>query len=142
MSGFQTMVVGTDGSPSSLRAVDRAGQLAAKLGAKLVVATAYTPTPDHSAGESYRTSGDARIYATLQEAKERAAAAGAREIEGRAIVGAPADALVKLADEIDADLLIVGDAGLNTIAGRLLGSVPAHVARRAKTDVVTVHTTN
>ncbi|MGH3558832.1 MAG: universal stress protein [Mycobacterium sp.] len=142
MSGFQTIVVGTDGSDSSLRAVDRAGQLASRLGAKLIVATAYIPTPDHSEGKSYRTSGDARIYAMLHDAKARAEAAGASEIEEQAVVGAPADALVKLADEVGADLLVVGNLGLNTMAGRLLGSVPANVARRSKTDVVIVRTTS
>jgi nucleotide-binding universal stress UspA family protein len=42
---------------------------------------------------------------------------------------------------VKADLLVVGNVGLSTIAGRLLGSVPANVARRSKTDVLIVHTT-
>ena len=57
------------------------------------------------------------------------------------LVGAPVDALVHLAEEERADLLVVGNVGLSTIAGRLLGSVPANVSRRAKTDVLIVHTT-
>ena len=36
---------------------------------------------------------------------------------------------------------MVGNLGLSSIAGRLLGSVPANVARRAKSDVLIVHTT-
>ncbi|CKT56594.1 Conserved protein of uncharacterised function%2C iron-regulated TB15.3 [Mycobacterium tuberculosis] len=52
-----------------------------------------------------------------------------------------AHALVNLADEEKADLLVVGNVGLSTIAGRLLGSVPANVSRRAKVDVLIVHTT-
>ena len=59
----------------------------------------------------------------------------------KAIVGAPVDALVDLAVEVKADLLVVGNVGLSTIAGRLLGSVPANVARRSRTDVLIVHTT-
>src|SRR6187455_1196477 len=43
MSGYRTVVVGTDGSDSSLRAVDKAGQIAAGSDAKVVVATAYFP---------------------------------------------------------------------------------------------------
>ena len=62
-------------------------------------------------------------------------------VEEKAIVGAPVDALVDLAQEVKADLLVVGNVGLSTIAGRLLGSVPANVARRSKTDVLIVHTT-
>ena len=91
--------------------------------------------------EGYKTSGNAPIYAILREASDRAKAAGANEVEEKAIVGAPVDALVDLAAEVNADLLVVGNVGLSTIAGRLLGSVPANVARRSKTDVLIVHTT-
>lgn len=84
--------------------------------------------------------GTAPIYDTLHEARDRAKAAGATNIEERAVVGAPVDALVDLVEETGADLLVVGNVGLNTIAGRLLGSVPANVARRSKCDVLIVHT--
>jgi len=145
MSGYQTVVVGTDGSDSSLRAVDRAGAIAAGSGAKVIVATAYFPqSEDQRAAdvlkdEGYKMSGNAPIYAILREARDRAKAAGAGDVEEKAIVGAPVDALVDLA-EVNADLLVVGNVGLSTIAGRLLGSVPANVARRSKTDVLIVHT--
>jgi nucleotide-binding universal stress UspA family protein len=147
MSGYQTVVVGTDGSDSSLRAVDKAGQIAAGTDAKVIVATAYFPqnedqrAADLLKDEGYKMSGNAPIYAILREARDRAKAAGATDIEEKAVVGAPVDALVELAEEVNADLLVVGNVGLSTIAGRLLGSVPANVARRAKTDVLIVHTT-
>lgn len=147
MSGYRTVLVGTDGSDSSLKAVDRAGQIASGSGGKVIVATAYFPAGDDSRAadilkdESYKVSGRAPIYAILQEAKERAHAAGATDVEEKSIVGAPVDALVDLAEQVGADLLVVGNLGLSTIAGRLLGSVPANVARRSKTDVLIVHTT-
>jgi nucleotide-binding universal stress UspA family protein len=157
MSGYRTVLVGTDGSDSSLRAVDRAGEIAAADGAKLIVATAYFPrndtrggwgvppgvalSPDVLKDEGYRVSGNAPIYEILLEARDRAKAAGAKDIEERPIVGAPVHALVDLAEEVHADLLVVGNVGLSTIAGRLLGSVPANVSHRAKTDVLIVHTT-
>ena len=47
---------------------------------------------------------------------------------------------MKLVQEVDADLLVVGDVGLDSVAGRLLGSVPAEVARRARIDILIVHT--
>jgi len=147
MGAYQTVVVGTDGSDSSLRAVDRAGEIAAGGNTKLIVATAYFPqADDHRAAdllkeEGYKTQGNAPIYAILREARDRAKAAGAQIIEERPIVGAPVDALVDLAEEVGADLLVVGNVGLSTITGRLLGSVPANVSRRAKTDVLIVHTT-
>ena len=147
MSAYRTVVVGTDGSDSSFRAVDRAAQIAG-ADAKLIVASAYLPqhedtrAADALRDESYKVSGTAPIYAILQDAKERAHNAGAKNVEERSIVGAPVDALVKLAEDEDADLLVVGNVGLSTIAGRLLGSVPANVSRRAKVDVLIVHTTN
>jgi nucleotide-binding universal stress UspA family protein len=155
MNAYRTVLVGTDGSDSSMRAVERAGEIAADANAKLVVATAYFPHTerpgwgrvggDHHPEDAlkeggYKVVGNAPIYEILHEARDRAKAAGAREIEQKGIVGAPVDALVKLAKEIQADLLVVGNVGLSSITGRLLGSVPADVARRSKTDVLIVHT--
>jgi nucleotide-binding universal stress UspA family protein len=160
MSGYRTVIVGTDGSASSLRAVDRAGAFAAREKAKLIVASAYIPTvekggwsraPSHDhvadpraadslGGEGYKLHGGAPIYAILRDARERAKGAGAQDIEERAIEGAAVDALVHLAEEVQADLLVVGDVGLDSVAGRLLGSVPADVARKAKIDILIVHT--
>jgi len=129
-----------------MRAVEKAAQIAGP-DAKLIVASAYLPqhedarAADALRDESYKVSGTAPIYAILRDAKDRAQAAGATNIDERPIVGAPVDALVHLAEQEQADLLVVGNVGLSTIAGRLLGSVPANVSRRAKTDVLIVHTT-
>src|SRR6478735_8108428 len=115
MSGYKTVVVGTDGSDSSLRAVERAGQIAAGSNAKLIVATAYFPqSEDQRAAdvlkdEGYKMAGNAPIYAILREATDRAKAAGATDIEERPVVGAPVDALVELAEDVQADLLVVGN---------------------------------
>jgi nucleotide-binding universal stress UspA family protein len=146
MGGYKTVVVGTDGSDSSLRAVDRAGQLASGPDAKVIVASAYLPSPEDTRAadllkdEGYKMSGTAPVYELLHDARDRATAAGATAVEERAIEGAPVDALLALVNEVGADVLVVGNVGLNTIAGRLLGSVPANVARRAKSDVLIVHT--
>lgn len=160
MDGYRTVVVGTDGSASSLRAVERAAEVALAENARLVLASAHfpavekghwsrPPSPDgitdrsgsDSLGrEGYMLHGSAPTYAVLREAHDRAKAVGAQRIEERAIVGPAVDALIKLADEVNADLLVVGDVGLDTVAGRLLGSVPANVARRAKVDILIVHT--
>ena len=147
MGGYKTVVVGTDGSASSMRAVDRAGQLASGPDAKVIVASAYLPQAEDKRAEDvlkdegYKLAGNAPIYDLLHDAHDRAKAAGATNVEERAILGAPVDALVDLAVEVGADLLVVGNLGLSSIAGRLLGSVPANVARRSKTDVLIVHTT-
>ncbi|WAC90066.1 universal stress protein [Mycobacterium sp. Aquia_213] len=150
MSAYQTVVVGTDGSDSSLRAVDRAAAIAADNGAKLIVATAHPPVPEEKGryaippgsdhGQDYRTVGEAPYYAILREAAIRARKAGAQSVEEKSVVGAPINALVQLAEEAHADLLVVGNVGLASVAGRLLGSVPSEVSRRSKIDVLIVHT--
>ncbi|MDT5223072.1 MAG: hypothetical protein QOG19_479 [Mycobacterium sp.] len=146
MSAYKTVVVGTDGSDSSMRAVAKAARIAGPE-AKLIIASAFLPqnedarAVDALKGESYKVTGTGPIYEILHDAKERAHNAGAKNVDERAIEGAPVDALVHLAESEKADLLVVGNVGLSTIAGRLLGSVPANVSRKAKVDVLIVHTT-
>ncbi len=147
MSAYQTIVVGTDGSESSLKAVDRAGAIAGES-ATLVIACAYFPN-DRGAGgaadvlkdEAYQVMGSSPTEEILRTAKERASKAGAGYIAPRSVKGAPVDALLQLVTDAKADLLVVGNRGLNSIAGRLLGSVPADVARKSACDVLIVHTT-
>ena len=57
-----------------------------------------------------------------------------------AVEGDPVRALIGALETYEADLLVVGNRGLNTLAGRLLGSVPADVSRRSPCDVLIVHT--
>jgi nucleotide-binding universal stress UspA family protein len=143
-----------------MRAVVRAAEVAAAEDARLVIASAHieehekggwsrAPSHDHVTdtrdadalgGESYILHGNAPVYGILREARDKAGAAGAQRIEERAIDGAPVPALVKLVKEVKADLLVVGDVGLDSVAGRLLGSVPAEAARKARIDVLIVHT--
>ena len=148
MTTYQTVLVGTDGSESSLRAVDRAAKIAAEFNAKLIIGTGYfTPAEDKRAAdvlgaEGYKVSGNAPIYAMLHDAHDRAKAAGAKNIEDRPIQSGPVDALVDLAEEVRADLLVVGNVGLDArsaIIGRVF-SVPGAVANRAKIDVLIVRT--
>jgi len=150
MTTYQTVVVGTDGSESSLRAVDRAGAIAADCSAKLIIATGYFPEEDDTRAadalrdEGYKVSGNAPIYAMLHDAHDRAKAAGATVIEDRPIKSGPVHALVDLAEEVGADLLVVGNVGLDArsaIIGRVF-SIPGAVATRAKVDVLIVHTTS
>lgn len=149
MTAYSTIVVGTDGSDSSYRAVEKAASLAADAGARLVLACAYYPVDDRDIApaadvlkdDAYQIRGSAPTDGILRTAREKAKAKGATEILDRPIVGAPVDALLDLTTAVEADLLVVGNRGLNTLTGRLLGSVPSDTARKAKCDVLIVHTT-
>jgi len=148
VSAYRTVVVGTDGSDSSLRAVDRAASIASAADARLVIACAYYPATEREVqraaealrDEVYQVVGSAPAEDTLQTAHDRAVAAGARDIVKIPVVGAPVEALLELVGDQQADLLVVGNRGLNTLTGRLLGSVPSDTARRATCDVLIVHT--
>ena len=154
MCAYHTVVVGTDGSDPSMRAIDHAAWIAAAADAKLIIATAYVHHGDqvfvhHSddargeellKDEGYKMHGDAPVYELLNNARDRAKAAGAKNVEVRPIVGGPVHVLVDLAEQVKADLLVVGNRGISSLKGRLLGSVPGGVTHRAKTDVLVVHT--
>lgn len=150
MAAYQTIVVGTDGSDSSFRAVDRAAAIAADTGATLVIASAYHPArPDEvarmqdqlGADAAYKVVGSTPAEEAVRTAGERARVAGAKKIDTVVVDGEPVPTLTRLVRERSADLLVVGNRGLNTLAGRLLGSVPSEAARKSDVDVLIVHTT-
>ncbi|MEV7038742.1 universal stress protein [Amycolatopsis sp. NPDC051061] len=148
-AAYRTVVVGTDGSESSFAAVDRAAAVAGDAGATLVITCAFYPASktdvdkaqDVLGEEAYQVVGSAPAEDTLQSARDRAVRAGAEKIDTVAVKGDPVDSLRKVVHEREADLLVVGNRGLNTIAGRILGSVPSEVARKSGVDVLIVHTT-
>jgi nucleotide-binding universal stress UspA family protein len=151
VSAYRTVVVGTDGSESSLRAVARAGALAGSCGATLVIACAYLPTEtddrevsraqDVLGDEAYQVVGSSPAEETVRTAGERAASAGAGQVRSLAVAGSPVEVLLDVVRREQADLLVVGNRGLNSIKGRLLGSVPSDAMRRSACDVLIVHTT-
>lgn len=149
MSGYTTVLVGTDGSESSFRAVDKAAAVARDAGAALLLACAYRPmsarevqdAQDALGGESYKVSGSTPAEDVLRDAADRARSVGATQVDTTAIEGDPVDELVRLVEQRDVDLVVIGNRGLNSLAGRLLGSVPANISHRATCDVLIVHTT-
>lgn len=149
MPAYRTIVVGTDGSATSLTAVDRAAAVAGTCDAELVIVCAYTPASrDETAGaedalkdEAFLVVGWTPAEETLRTAEDRAVAAGAGKVRTVAADGPPVDVLRKAVDDARADLIVVGNKGLNTLSGRLLGSVPSDIARRSGVDVLIVHTT-
>ncbi len=148
-SAYRTVLVGTDGSDTSLRAVDRAAMLARDAGATLLLATAYRPLParlvndasEALGNEAYKVSGSTPAEDVLRDAADRARGLGATDVDTVAIEGDPVDALITVAEQRHVDLVVIGNRGLNSLAGRLLGSVPANISHRATCDVLIVHTT-
>jgi nucleotide-binding universal stress UspA family protein len=150
VASYSTILVGTDGSASSFRAVERAGALAGDADALLVIASAFTPmsgrdqlrAEDALGQDAYQVRGAHPAEDIVREAAGIAKKAGATKVETIAKPGDPVDVLVAAVDEHRAELCVVGNRGLNSLAGRLLGSVPANISHRASCDVLIVHTTS
>lgn len=150
MTAYQTVVVGTDGSDSSYRAVDQAARIAADADATLVIACAYHPANQEDVSRAqdelgpdvaYQVVGSSPAEESVRTAAERAKKQGATKIDTVVVDGEPVPTLTKVVKERAADLLVVGNRGLNSLAGRLLGSVPSEAARKSGVDVLIVHTT-
>lgn len=141
---YKTIVVGTDGSESAVRAVRQAVELAVADEARLIVVTAFERSdavPDDSIPEDVRwqvtDSNTAEQHA--RQGRELAHEAGVAEVVVQALDGDPSDKLLETAEDFNADLLVVGSIGL-TGATRFLGSVANTVLHHAPCDVLVVHT--
>jgi nucleotide-binding universal stress UspA family protein len=131
-----------------MRAVSRAASVAADSDAELLIVTAYQPVrrdETKAAVEALKQKaflvvGSAPAESTLRDAAALAYANGADNVDTLAVAGPPVEVLDKVALDSGADLLVVGNVGLNTLGGRILGSVPRTIARRAGMDVLIAHT--
>jgi nucleotide-binding universal stress UspA family protein len=147
MGDMKTIVVGTDGSDSSLVAVAQAAELAAGLGGTLniacVVQMAKDLPMDPMAPAMVPTGYDQQVLdagnAAVAKAAEVATAKGA-DVQTYIRHGEPSHALIELCEEVEADLLVVGSRGMTGAARFLLGSVPNRCAHHAPCSVMIVRT--
>lgn len=141
---YNKIVVGTDGSKSSLLAVERAAKMAAAFDSTLIIGCAYYENREEASKtlrqDSVTILGDETARENLKSAQKVAEDAGATSIETAVRPGTPVQALMSIVNDNNADLLVVGNRGINSLTGRLLGSVPADVARQSDCDVMIVHT--
>ena len=146
---FKTIVVGTDGSDTASKAVAEAVGLAKAVEAKVLVVSAYEPVSDARLREEGRqVPADMQwmvnpredVDATLQEAAGGAQDEGV-DIETFARQGDPADAILDVAEEQGADLIVVGNKGMTGAKRFLLGSVPNKVSHHAPCSVLIIRTT-
>jgi maltose/moltooligosaccharide transporter len=142
---YDTVVVGSDGTPTSLYAVDRAAEVAQAAQARLVVVTAYRddspgtdPTPAEGVHRDLYGADAARE--ALAKSVTGLTRERARYIDQRLVAGDPAQALLDAVGRNPANLIVVGNRGLGASQGQLLGSVPAAVVRNAVCDVLVVQT--
>ena len=142
---FKSIVVGTDGSPTARHAVRTAADLARRYGATLHVVCAYRASPAAVTVMSgmVPVMPDAELAAAMETMLAETAdecRGGGVEVQTYACQGDAADAIVNVAETQGADLVVVGNRGMQG-ARRLIGSVPNNVSHHAPCSVLIVQTT-
>jgi nucleotide-binding universal stress UspA family protein len=136
---ISTVAVGTDGSETASEAVEQAAEFARRFDAKLVLLSAFTdgapPADPDEAQWAYSPKAQVREILSRTEARMNE-----QGLECTTAIdeGDPAEVLVRLAEDCDADILIVGSKGMQR---RVLGSVPNSVTHKAGCSVLVVKTT-
>jgi nucleotide-binding universal stress UspA family protein len=144
-----SIVVGTDGSETAKEAVRQATELAKALGSKVHLVSAYEPVGEGRLREErqqvpedmqWMVNPREDVDATLRAAGGEIEEAGL-EVATYAREGDPADAILDVAEEENADLIIVGNKGMTGAKRFLLGSVPNKVSHHAPCSVMIIRTT-
>jgi nucleotide-binding universal stress UspA family protein len=146
---FTRIVVGTDGSDTAAQAVNQAIELAKLTGATLSLVSAYQPAPGRRV-QAEQAGAPADVQYEIGPREDvnivlDAAAADAKgqgiEVQTHPVEGDPADAILNVAEEAKADLIVVGNKGMTGARRYLLGSVPNNVSHHAPCSVLIVRTT-
>jgi nucleotide-binding universal stress UspA family protein len=144
---YHTIVVGTDGSASANAAVKAAGEIARRFEVDEVdVVAGYPPVSPAELNQRLRDvpnefltalSADGRHGDLVGEATHILAAQGVR-VRGHSLPVNGADAILDVADDVGADLIVVGSRGLGVGRRLFLGSVSTKVAHHARCSVMIV----
>jgi nucleotide-binding universal stress UspA family protein len=146
---IRSMVVGTDGSDTALEAVRQATELARTLGARVYLVSAYEPVPESQLRDErlqvpddlqWMVNPRADVERTLEDSARGFRDAGV-QVQTLAREGDPADAILDVAEEKEADMIVVGNKGMTGAKRFLLGSVPNKVSHHAPCSVLIIRTT-
>jgi nucleotide-binding universal stress UspA family protein len=145
---FGSIVVGTDGSGTATQAVREAVDVAKAVGATLELVSAYTPISEQRLRAERRDAPEdvqwainpkQEVELSLNDAAEIAREAGV-QVNTHAREGDPADAILDVAEELKAELVIIGNKGMTGAKRFLLGSVPDKISHHAPCSVLIVRT--
>jgi nucleotide-binding universal stress UspA family protein len=146
---FGSIVVGTDGSDTAKEAVRQATELAGQVSAKLHLVSAYEPVPEGRLQDERREVPEdlqwmvnprEDVTGVLEEGAEAIRQAGV-DVDIHPREGDPADAILDVAEEQQAGLIVVGNKGMTGAKRFLLGSVPNKVSHHAPCSVMIIRTT-
>jgi nucleotide-binding universal stress UspA family protein len=139
---METVIVGANESETASKAVERAGEVAARMDARLVVVTAYgfdEVTEVGIGGDRFRISTAAQASEFAETTAARLSASYGVDASGVASAGKPEKVILDAAAQFAASIIFVGNVRMQG-AGRLLGSVANHIAHHAPCDVFIVKT--
>ena len=146
---YDTIVIGTDGSETAKEAVRQATELAKTLGSSIHQVSAYEPIPEGRLRQERQEVPDdlqwmvnpkEDVNTTLEETGKQLEEDEVK-VETYAREGDPADAILDVAEEVGADLIVVGNKGMTGARRFLLGSVPNKVSHHAPCSVMIIRTT-
>lgn len=136
---MKTILVAFDGSDQSRKAFEFALEIASKFRAKLIaVGVIRLPEPAISVEIDALLDNGRSHYAEEFAALEKAAAKQGVLFESQVVVGHPAEQIVRQAEDLHADLIVMGRRGLTRATRWILGSVSERVLRYAHCPVTVV----
>ncbi len=132
------IVVGYDGSACGDAALDSALGIAGELGDKIVVVFGYAP-PGLWGGEiaEHEEAIEELGEKVMAKAKSQAAARGV-EIDAQLVAKRAAEALIEVAEERDARMIVVGSFGDPPLKGMILGSTPNKLLHLSERPILVV----
>jgi|Tabmets5t2r1_1033131.scaffolds.fasta_scaffold00206_8 nucleotide-binding universal stress UspA family protein len=139
---FTTVVVGTNWSETAEIALAKALEITRASDGRLHVVTGNPPSPPPASGRAAGASGgrsfgpDFQADVVLERTLDRLGANDV-DVKQHTLSAEPADAILAIAEQVGADLIVVGNQGMHR---RVLGSIPNTVSHRAACDVLIVQT--
>ena len=145
---IHTILVATDASSASNRAIDMAADLAAKYGASLrllhVIREMQLPVELRNMAEVEKLMGSRAEVMNfvankiLADAEARAKSFGVTDIHAESIEGEPATTIIDCANQHGVDLIVMGTRGLGTVKSMMLGSVSRKVSNLSRMNCLIV----
>ncbi len=144
---YNTIVAAVGNLEENTHVIDRACEMARLCDATLLLVAGYDPVSprDKARINEFAPVADVRVgltedqaYAVVEKARDIAVERGVGLAQGVVVEGTAVDAVTLVTLETEADLVIVGSKGVDSLFGRIFGAVSVQVLRKSKCDVLVV----
>lgn len=144
---YTTIVAGVGDVEANTHVIDRACEMARLCDAALLLVAGFDPVSARDKARINESApvADVRVgltedqaYAVVEKARDLAVERGVALAQGVVVEGTAVDAVTLVTLETEADLVIVGSKGVDSLFGRIFGAVSVQVLRKSKCDVLVV----